>query len=110
MTDGVGLPAKKSSYKELMDNLDTRNDFTFPMIKPRFKNQAFEYINLVNVPGAVLIEAKLVSTSVGTNIKSAINIVAAEVIVFVVFCWLSGVLIWALVRLCFYQGIFDNFL
>ncbi len=96
-TDGTGAPSIKSSYKELNDKLSVFTDFTFPTIKKQFKNEDFQFIKLLDVPGAAYIKREATPAVVGKNILSATKNIAGEILIFVVFCWLFGVLIWLLV-------------
>ena len=95
--DGTGNPAMKQNHDQLLDTLSSKTDFTFPVSKHKFKHEEFQFINLLTIPGVALLEREEELVNVGENVVKATHAVYGEILIFIIFCLLFGVMIWLLV-------------
>ena len=90
-----------SSYskniEDMKRSLNSNISFTFPLSKPRLEDPNFKYIEIVEIPGAAIIEAASTGENAGQNVDMATSAMMGEIIIFFVMCWLAGVIIWILV-------------
>ena len=95
--DGTGVSAFKSDFQELKKTLNVLNDFTFPVFQPRYKDPDFQYIELIAIPGAALLQGNAKAADVGNNVAAGTHAIAGEMLIFILLCWLFGIIMWAAV-------------
>ena len=92
--DGLGKPSEKTNLDHLTSTMTVDTEFLFPVMKPEFSNDEYKFITLVSPSSAVVVEGKPLENLTGKNITSGISSLFTIMVVFVLFCFAAGCLIW----------------
>ncbi len=95
--DGLGMQARKASMSELLATMSSDTEFIFPVVKPTYPNDKYEFVELVAKSKVVLVEGKPLVNLVGSNVSKSMQSLLSMLLLFILFCLLAGYCIWFLV-------------
>ena len=98
MKDGKGQPSRKRDLDELMKTMSDDTEFFFPVMKPSFANEKYWFIEIMKMEKVVLVEGEPLVNTVGGNVASSVSSLMPVLLVFVMFCFASGCVVWVMVR------------